>query len=133
MSNVLYRHFDQKGDLLYIGISLSSIHRLASHLRHSEWALEIRTVVLERFASRREALIAEERAIKSENPKFNRVHMNGYKRVRRSVDEQVAHIRKEIKARYDAGLSREEIGRGFGLSKKMIKLLIKSVNSQEQI
>jgi hypothetical protein len=69
-TTTLYRHFDASGALLYVGVSLSSLDRLADH-RGSRWHSDIATVTLEHFSNREAALDAECDAIKSENPKYN--------------------------------------------------------------
>lgn len=70
----LYRHFDEHGALLYVGISLSSAARLAQHKDHSQWFKEIKRVEIERYADRQMALLAEQEAIKKEQPKYNIRH-----------------------------------------------------------
>ncbi len=67
----LYRHFDEEGELLYIGISLNSIHRLVQHRHSSAWFNEIRKVTIEQHESREKALDAEHEAIIREEPKYN--------------------------------------------------------------
>lgn len=67
----LYRHFDRKGKLLYVGISLSAIIRLGSHMVGSSWADEIDTVRVQNFETRELALSAERIAIQREAPKYN--------------------------------------------------------------
>jgi hypothetical protein len=48
-TTALYRHFNAAGDLLYVGISLSVINRLAGHMASSKWASDIATVKIEYF------------------------------------------------------------------------------------
>ena len=67
----LYRHFNADGELLYAGISVSSLVRLTKHRNTSEWFGEIAVVKIEHFPSRKEALIAEARAVREEKPKHN--------------------------------------------------------------
>jgi predicted GIY-YIG superfamily endonuclease len=71
MTTQLYRHFDKNNNLLYVGISLSTFHRLSQHRDHSGWFYGITNVTIEHFDKREDALAAERKAIKSENPKFN--------------------------------------------------------------
>ena len=66
----LYRHYDEHGTLLYVGESLSSIQRLASH-KDAVWFHLIRTVKISTFASKVEAIKAETDAIRNENPLHN--------------------------------------------------------------
>lgn len=67
----LYRHFDSAGGLLYVGISLFAVYRLAQHLNGSRWADQISMITIEKFPSREAADRAETEAIAREKPKFN--------------------------------------------------------------
>jgi len=67
----LYRHFDAENNLMYVGISLSTITRLGQHQQHSKWFNEIKKVTIEHFSTRQDAIEAEKKAIKTENPKYN--------------------------------------------------------------
>lgn len=70
----LYRHFDQHGRLLYVGISLRVMYRLQQHLGASSWAGQIARVEIASYPSRDIALAAEKRAIENERPLHNIVH-----------------------------------------------------------
>lgn len=70
----LYRHYDPAGDLLYVGISLSPMRRHEKHFAGTAHRHLILQILIEPFASREEALKAEERAIREEFPKFNTTH-----------------------------------------------------------
>lgn len=70
----LYRFFNPQGVLLYVGISKKPFERWKQHRGDKPWWLEIATVTLEHFDTRREAMSAEEAAIKGEGPLFNIVH-----------------------------------------------------------
>jgi predicted GIY-YIG superfamily endonuclease len=67
----LYRHWNEKGQLLYIGISRSAAYRLAQH-KTSGWDKQIAKVTVERFPSRAAAIEAERAAIKKECPIHNK-------------------------------------------------------------
>lgn len=67
----LYRHFDRRSNLLYVGVSLNALKRLMQHREVSGWFGEIHRVEIERFATRQEALSAERNAISGENPRHN--------------------------------------------------------------
>lgn len=67
----LYRHFDQAGKLLYVGISISAVGRLAAHAQRSRWTHLVARVEITKYPSRKAALIAEEVAIRDERPEFN--------------------------------------------------------------
>jgi len=70
----LYRHFDSAKNLLYVGISLSTVSRLSQHRRSSRWADEIASIEIERFPNLALAAEAEKHAIIVEKPKWNQVH-----------------------------------------------------------
>lgn len=71
MSNQLYRHFDRRGRLLYVGVSLCTVARLCAHRVTGLWFKHISQITIAHYPSRKKALAAERRAIKHENPKFN--------------------------------------------------------------
>lgn len=71
----LYRCFDRKYRLLYVGISLSALARLLAH-RNGSWFHKVAHIDIERLPTRRAAEEAERRAIQQERPMFNS-HHNG--------------------------------------------------------
>lgn len=70
----LYRCFSAANDLLYVGISLHVIYRMTQHRDGSDWYQEMRTLTVEHFETREEAIAAEREAIRNERPKFNVTH-----------------------------------------------------------
>lgn len=75
----LYRHFNDKDELLYIGVSLSTLTRLGQHRNNSNWFNSITKVTIEPFDTRQKALSAEEEAIILEKPLHNIIHNGGKK------------------------------------------------------
>lgn len=69
----LYRHWDEGGQLLYVGIALSPTYRLRKH-KSSAWFRRIALITVEWLASRELASAAEVLAIKSEGPLENLAH-----------------------------------------------------------
>jgi hypothetical protein len=67
----LYRWFSANNELLYIGISLSSVHRASEHKKTSQWFPLAARMEITRYATRRQAESAEVRAIMQERPKYN--------------------------------------------------------------
>jgi hypothetical protein len=67
----LYRHYDKAGSLLYVGISLNALGRLAAHRKDSSWFFEIARVEIEVFPNRAAALEAECATIKEHKPPYN--------------------------------------------------------------
>ena len=71
----LYRHFDAKGNLLYIGISASAMARMCQHKQAAyKWTDDIATMTVEWLDSRYSALRAERDAIIAEKPMYNINH-----------------------------------------------------------
>ena len=70
-STTLYRHFDNENNLLYVGISLHWNKRTKEHEIGSPWFKEVKTLKMEEFETREEAIKAEKNAIRLENPKHN--------------------------------------------------------------
>jgi hypothetical protein len=68
----LYRHYDQDGTLLYVGITDQPARRLQEHERDSAWKGKIASVHTERFANKQEAVAAERLAILEECPIWNK-------------------------------------------------------------
>lgn len=70
-ATTLYRHYDAAGTLLYVGIAGDFEERSYWHSRNSKWYVDVCSSTIEWFNTRAEALRAESRAIKSEEPVFN--------------------------------------------------------------
>lgn len=70
----LYRYFDDKDRLLYVGISGSLVNREQAHISASIWMEWTARSTVERYPSRDEALKAERGAIETEQPVFNCRH-----------------------------------------------------------
>jgi predicted GIY-YIG superfamily endonuclease len=70
----LYRYYDARGRLLYIGITNSVTRRDNQHGTGKRWRSQIATSRVEWFPTRTDALEAERRAIRREHPAFNIQH-----------------------------------------------------------
>lgn len=119
----LYRHFQKDGSLLYVGISLSAVARLAQHKNYSEWFNSISRVEIETFTDRNAALDAERRAIKEENPLYNKT----YKRPAPDPKPTRAEIEKETIARrvlFNPLYTIEGAAVALSLSVKQVRRLI---------
>lgn len=92
----LYRHFDADGTLLYVGISLSALSRLASHKNAAKWFDQIAVVRIERLESREAALAAERKAIKEERPRHNVVHNDPIQQIELIRDLPIQHRERRI-------------------------------------
>ena len=67
----LYRHYDADNVLLYVGIANDAATRLKRH----SWRKAVARSEITVFKTRAEALAAESKAILTECPKFNVVHL----------------------------------------------------------
>jgi predicted GIY-YIG superfamily endonuclease len=70
----LYRFFDAKGSLLYVGISLNPGARWKQHRADKPWWTEVANVTVEHHPDRQSVMDAEREAIKRERPRYNRLH-----------------------------------------------------------
>jgi hypothetical protein len=72
----LYRFFDANDQLLYVGISLSAVTRMAQHRGTQPWWHEVATVKVQQLGARtrQEAQAIERAAIHAEQPRHNVIH-----------------------------------------------------------
>jgi predicted GIY-YIG superfamily endonuclease len=93
----LYRHFDKRGRLLYVGVSLNTVARLAQHRDQAHWFDRITRIEIESFATRQEACKAEAEAIREERPFYNKVfNRNGLAKSLHPCDiARLKHINEE--------------------------------------
>ena len=73
-SYCVYRYFTPTDRLLYVGCTSKFNARISSHKRASEWFRFVSYITVEHYRSKIAAVAAEERAIRSEMPKFNSIH-----------------------------------------------------------
>lgn len=78
----LYRYYDANSQLLYVGISLSTLARATQHRSSSGWWTLIARMERTVYANRRIALQAEREAIKTENPIYNIIHTENTRTLR---------------------------------------------------
>lgn len=96
----LYRHFDEFGLLLYIGITESPAVRGDSHARNSDWVKYADRIEARWYDSREDAAKAEKDAILREGPVFNVAgadvpfedRLNEYLDQRAELSEKAAHL-----------------------------------------
>ena len=70
----LYRHYDDEGILLYVGISEKPLGRGKAHAKESVWVAFAARIEAEWLPDRATAETAERNAIRAEKPIFNKVH-----------------------------------------------------------
>lgn len=90
----LYRHYDSNGNLLYVGISISTIQRLSQHKDFSHWFEKISKVTIEHHKSREEAIAAEIKAIKEEKPEYNIKH-------KQKLEKEAESYSRSVNKHYD--------------------------------
>lgn len=70
----VYRMFDYKDELLYVGISNRVDIRIEQHRASKEWFWRVDRITTMNYPNRQAALDAEKHAIKTENPIYNIIH-----------------------------------------------------------
>lgn len=73
-SPCVYRCFDKRGDLLYIGSTKNWLSRQAAHRNGTWWWPVVKDVELESYDDLADARAAEAAAIQSERPRLNVMH-----------------------------------------------------------
>ena len=69
---ILYRFFDKKDQLLYVGISNNWTQRLNQHYKNSDFFSQVSYLTFTHYASRHEVEAAEKIAIETESPIYNK-------------------------------------------------------------
>lgn len=99
-ATALYRFYDEKDRLLYIGITDDLLVRLKSHILASSWMDYAARAAIERCPTRKEAADAETAAIKAEQPLFNDIHNRTAEARARLVEFLIEHGRADLLAPY---------------------------------
>lgn len=106
MRTCLYRHYNENGDLLYVGVSLNLAARLNQHATTSQWFHQIFRVEVEWFDTREAALNAERAVIVLERPLFNKIFQSSGMPLMESENDQTritlrvpSVLMKEVKTR----------------------------------
>lgn len=71
VTTTLYRAYDDRDRLLYVGISDGEFIRLAQHAASAPWTVYAVRITLQRYVSRADAERAESAAILGEDPVWN--------------------------------------------------------------
>jgi hypothetical protein len=71
VTTTLYRAYDDRDRLLYVGISDGGFIRLAQHAASAPWTVYAVKITLARYALRADAEKAEREAIATEDPVWN--------------------------------------------------------------
>lgn len=98
--NIVYRAFSKDNELLYIGITQDLKSRVSTHKSSKEWWGEVDRIDEESFDDRVSAMKAEVRAIKSENPKYNKRILQDESKVG-TAEFITVRIEPELRARIE--------------------------------
>lgn len=113
----LYRMRDAAGRLLYVGITTRGGQRISQHRRSQPWWPDVARIDVDHFDSIAEAVAAEETAIRTERPAYNR--RSAGPRPRRPFRH--APSGQQIRAaRRAAGLSQCELADLLGVSQPAV-------------
>jgi predicted GIY-YIG superfamily endonuclease len=85
--HALYRFFDAKDALLYVGITNSLTRRWGQHENEKTWFTDVARATVEHHPTRDAVFAAEKVAIQREKPRFNVVHNRSRVRVASIKDE----------------------------------------------
>jgi len=94
--SALYRYYDEKDRLLYIGITDRLLSRTEAHILGSSWMDYAVRSTIARYPTRREAAEAETAAIKAEQPLFNDIHNRSPEAKARLVQFLIEHGRADL-------------------------------------
>jgi predicted GIY-YIG superfamily endonuclease len=78
---VLYRFYDPDGKLLYVGITNTWYQRFHDHERKAGWFSKVAYSTFEWHEDRKSVEAAELKAIRTENPEFNKLNNPSYETV----------------------------------------------------
>lgn len=70
----LYRYFNEDGELLYVGKSVSAPMRLLKNKYKNSWFDEVVEITIDKIDDPTELMLAEAEAIRTERPKYNVQH-----------------------------------------------------------
>lgn len=78
MKTWVYKHFDEEGTVLYVGVSNDPMMRTRSHEKEADWFDDVRSIDVKSYPTREDALEAEANEILSSRPLYNKsVIVNG--------------------------------------------------------
>lgn len=101
----LYRHFDEEGSLLYVGITLDMPRRGREHEATSVWFNQAARTTIESFSTRQAAIEAERMAVIMEQPRHNKIYRRQARElqvqlVRSRLQQQKRQKEEQLRAKY---------------------------------
>lgn len=105
----VYRLFDDKGRLLYVGITGRNLSRIHQHSKAQRWWPMVSTATFEHYESRRDAIKHEAQAIRDEFPAYNRTMPNHPEPSLSApkVNKRELVTKEQLKEAFDAKCRRE--------------------------
>jgi len=97
-THILYRCFNRKKLLLYVGITNDPEQRLKDHRMHKPWWQHVDHITLQTMPNRKALIDAEAVAIREEHPKFNILIPKGTYVQRENFGRQAARLWPEASA-----------------------------------
>lgn len=73
-STAVYKHINEEGEVIYVGITNNIPSRTGVHSRNSYWFEQVERIEIEWCPTREQAFSLEELEIKKHRPKYNVVH-----------------------------------------------------------
>ena len=125
----LYRQYDAKGKLLYVGVSQNLYNRIYQHENASKWFHEVASISVLWMDSKEEALAAEIKAITTENPAHNKEHAcgRGNTKMSRAKKNRIDIVRAALASGNAPSIGRLSVL--AGVSPKVIKSYIETINA----
>lgn len=77
MRSIVYRFYDAKGRLLYVGLTSRGMTRWMEHADSQPWWAEVAAIRVVHFPTREDGEVEEARAIRDERPLHNTIRYDG--------------------------------------------------------
>ncbi|SRR5574340_61464 len=118
----VYRCYDDRGVLLYVGCTQSPDIRAATHRRRTKWFNDAIAIIYERYPCREDGLNAERSAIESENPLHNVSHSadKSKRRITTWNSVMTEHCPKMIADLVARGYTIKTLAKELGVTQKVI-------------
>jgi len=135
VKTALYKHKDDQGNIIYVGVAKSIGARSAQHLNNSEWQAEITSIDVEWYENSLLAELMEIKLIKSLRPKYNRAHNNNrpfdyafHQRIDSFLKNEEKSINEKLKDYYqkldDIALTKDLIRTSRGKAKEEMQEIL---------
>jgi predicted GIY-YIG superfamily endonuclease len=127
-THALYRIYSADDELLYIGRSARVLGRIAEHKESKDWFIGISRVSITWLTTKEEAEAAEEYAIKTEHPLYNKA-LNGCDRKSRSRNKKRKHFNFSLRLADD--VKKMELGQSVVVKKEEAQIAIRYMKASK--